>query len=94
VAEKDEKLDAEMKEQFGGSRLSKFLFFASWFILLCLPLSFFWRIEDYDPQSGVVVSSRWIWESTVACAIAWFCTAYGSFLLSKRGKKRLKNVFR
>ena len=55
VPGKNEKLDKEMKEQFGGSRLSKFLFFASWFILICFVTSFFWRIEVYDPQSGTIV---------------------------------------
>ncbi|MBN2272059.1 MAG: hypothetical protein JXN61_15705 [Sedimentisphaerales bacterium] len=76
------KVDDDLKEQLGGSRLSKFFFFASWFILLCVPLSFFWRVADYDPQSGAVVSSRWMWEGTVACAIAWLCTAYLSYRLA------------
>jgi len=71
-----------MKEQFGGSRLSKFLFFTSWLFLICLVLSFFWRIEDYDLQSKSIVSSRWAWESTVACAVAWLCTLYLSYRLA------------
>ena len=78
----DDKLAKEIKESFGSSRLSKFLFIASWLILLCLGLSVFARIEVYDPRSGIVVSSRWPWEWTVVCAIAWFCTAYLSYRLA------------
>jgi hypothetical protein len=82
VVEKNEKLDEETKDLLGGSRLSKFLFLLSWFIRLCLPLSLFGRIDDYDPQTGTVVSSRWAWEGTVACAIGWMCTAFLSYRLA------------
>jgi len=82
VVDKNKKLDEEMKEQFGGSRLSKFLFFVSWIFLICLVLSFFWRIAEYDPQGKTIVSSRWVWESTVACAVAWLCTSYLAYRLA------------
>lgn len=82
MTEKNKKLDKEMKEQFSGSRLSKLIFFISWLFLICLVLSFFWRIEDYDLQNKTIVSSRWAWESTVAFAIAWLCTSYLSYRLA------------
>jgi len=93
VAEKIEKLDEEMKEQFGGSRLSKFLFLVSWIFLICLVLSFFWRIVEYDPQNKTIVSSRWAWESTVACAIAWLCTSYLAYRLAG-GRRKVQSLQR
>ena len=90
----DNKLAKEIKESFGGSLLSKLLFGLSWLILLPLLTCPFWRIEDYDPQSKTIVKSRWPWEIVLGFIIAWFCTAYGSYLLAKRAKNRLKNEIR
>ena len=86
MAAEDDKLAEEIKDSFGGSILSKLLFGLSWFILLPLLTCPFWRIQDYAPD-GTLVSSRWPWEVALGCAIAWFCTAYFSFRLAKRGKK-------
>jgi hypothetical protein len=80
VAEKSEKLDEVTKEQFGGSRLSKFLYSASMWILICLAVSFFAQFDAFD--RGTIVSSRWAWEVTVACAIAWLCTAVLAYRLA------------
>jgi uncharacterized membrane protein YhdT len=82
VTEKNEKLDGKTKDVFGGSRLSGFLGFLSWFILLWLLLSLFYRVEDIDPRTGIAVSSRWAWEGTVACTIGWICTSYLSYRLA------------
>jgi hypothetical protein len=65
--DKEGNIFEEIKEHFGGNRLSKLLFFASWFILGLLVKSVF---------------SRWAWEYTVACAIAWLCTSYLSYRLA------------
>jgi len=93
VAAEDDKLPKKIEESFGGSLLSKLLFGLSWFILLPLLTCPFWRIQDFAPD-GTLVSSRWPWEIVLGFVIAWFCTAYSSFHLTKRGKKRLKDVFR
>jgi hypothetical protein len=77
----DDNLSREIKEGFGTSRLSKLLFVLSWFILLCLLLSAFWRIQDYD-KDGTLVSARWPWELTLVCFILWLCTLYLSYRLA------------
>jgi len=89
MAAEDDKLDEEIKEFFGGSLLSKLLFGLSWVILIPLLTCPFWRIQDIHPD-GTVVSSRWPWKLVLGCAIAWFCTAYCSYLLAKLGKKKGK----
>lgn len=74
-----ENIDESMKNIFKGSWLSKLLFYASWFFLICLFLSFFNRSYDIDPVDGTIISSRWAWEITIACAIAWLSTSYLSY---------------
>lgn len=93
MATEDDNLAEEIGEGFGGSLLSKLLFGLSWFILLPLLTCPFWRVQDYAPD-GTLVSSRWPWKVVLGCAIVWFCTAYCSFRIAKRGKKGRKDVIR
>ena len=78
----DDKLTQELKLSFGVTLLSQWLFIASWFFLICLPFSFFSRVHHYDPQTQAIVYSRWAWEWTVVCVVAWCCTAYLSYRLT------------
>lgn len=80
-------MDVELKKHFGGSRLSMLLFFMSWIFLIGIILSFFGRIAVFDPQSKAMVSSRWPWEITIVCVIAWLSTSYAAYLIAEGQRK-------